>query len=243
MTDYLLIAIAALWAGLINSVVGSGTLVTFPILVWLGFSPLTANISNNLGLVPGALAAFLGTKDQLRQGGRLVRKYLAWSAVGGAVGASLLIALPEKIFAGVVPVFILTGVLLVALAPRIHQRVGRGLPYVALAFLVLIAGMYGGYFGAAQGVILLGLLSGLGALGLHEANALKNALVLIVNGIASVIFFFSNHIDWSVVLTIAVGSTIGATIGSRYGRLLPTTLYRAIIVTVGLISALWFLTR
>lgn len=239
--DWLLIGLAAVWAGLINSVVGSGTLVTFPTLVWLGVPPITANISNNIGLVPGAVTAYFGSRDQIQGSRPLLGKLLPLSLIGGLIGAFLLVLLPESIFRGVIPIFILAGVLLVLLAPRIAKVERRSpVPITVLLVLVLIAGVYGGYFGAAQGVILIGVLHGIGALPIHESNAVKNALIAIVNGIASVIFLFSGHINWAIVAVVAVGSTIGALIGSRYGRLIPAPIYRAIVATIGLIAAGWF---
>lgn len=241
MAEWLLIGTVAIWAGLINSVVGSGTLVTFPTLVWLGIPPLTANVSNNLGLIPGAFTAYLGTKNQLGKDRHLVRALGPWSLAGGAIGAVLLVLLPERVFRDVVPVVILVGVGLVLAGPRISQSRGLRASVATLAIVVFCTGIYGGYFGAAQGILLLGVLSGIGGVALHEANALKNAFVVLVNGTAGVIFLFSDHIDWLVVLVIALGSSIGAFIGARYGRLIPTNLYRAVIVIVGTAAGAWFL--
>lgn len=241
MGEWLLIALAAVWAGMINSVVGSGTLVTFPTLVWLGFPPLTANISNNLGLVPGALTAFLGTRDQLLTSGRLIKRLLIWSATGGALGAVLLVVLPERVFREVIPFFILLGVVLVLIAPRISDAEGSSrFPYWVLAVAATLSGVYGGYFGAAQGVILIGILHAIGSIPLKESVAGKNALVALVTGIASVVFIFSEHIDWAVVAVVAVGSTCGAYVGSRYGRLIPIAAFRLFIAGVGLAAASWF---
>lgn len=241
MGDWLLIGLAAIWAGLINSVVGSGTLVTFPTLVWLGVPPITANISNNIGLVPGAVTAYFGTRKQMRSSSVLLRRLVPWSALGGIGGAVLLVMLPEKVFRGIIPIFILAGVVLVLMAPRIAKiQRSAPVPLSLLAGLVLVAGVYGGYFGAAQGIILIGVLHGIGALAIHESNAVKNALIAVVNGIATLIFLFSRHIDWAIVGVIAIGSTIGALIGSRFGRLIPAPIYRAIVATVGLIAASWF---
>lgn len=240
MIEWLLIALAGFWAGMINSVVGSGTLVTFPTLVWLGVPPITANISNNLGLVPGAMTGFFGTRDQLGSAHLLLRRLVWLSALGGLAGAILLVVLPEEVFRGVVPVFILIGVLLVLVAPKIQKRTREAMPIFVVFTLVLVAGVYGGYFGAAQGVILLGILNGVASLHLHQANAVKNALVAVVNGLASLVFLASGQIDWWIVLVIALSSTAGAWIGARYGRRLPIPLYRAVIAAVGLAAVGWF---
>lgn len=238
-----IIALAGLWAGLVNSVVGSGTLVTFPILLWLGVPPLTANVSNNIGLVPGAITAMLGTRDEHHvDSRRLARRLLPASVLGSLIGAVLLIALPEGAFASVAPFLVLLGVLLVIAGPRLTRaRDGRPHHAAVLVVVVLVTGIYGGYFGAAQGVILIAVLSVLAAMRLREANALKNLLVGWVNLIAGFIFIFTAHIDWGIVLTIAIGSTIGAYLGARFGRRIPSPVYRTLIVVIGLSSALWLL--
>lgn len=240
MLDWLIIGLVGFWAGMINSVVGSGTLVTFPTLVWLGVPPITANVSNNLGLVPGAITGFLGTKDQIGAGRAVLKRMMMFSAAGGFAGALLLILLPEAVFTGVVPIFILLGVALVLLAPRIQRQNRVAIPTAVVFIGVLITGLYGGYFGAAQGVILLGILNAVAGLELFEANAVKNALIAVVNGVASIVFLTSGAIDWGIVVAIAFTSTLGAWIGARYGRRLPLGLYRAIIATIGMIAVAWF---
>ena len=241
MIEWSIIALVGFWAGMINSVVGSGTLVTFPTLVWLGVPPITANISNNLGLVPGAITGFVGTRDQLGSSITLLSRLVWLSGLGGLAGALLLVTLPDSVFQGVVPMFIIGGVLLVLFAPALKARRTVVFPTAVVFLLVFITGIYGGYFGAAQGIILLGVLNGIGGLHLHQANAVKNALIAVVNGVASVIFLASGHIDWAIVFVIALFSSVGAWTGARYGRRLPINVYRAVIVFVGTIAASWFL--
>lgn len=241
--EWAIIAVAGLWSGLINSIVGSGTLVTFPTLLWLGVPPLTANVSNNIGLVPGAITAMLGTRDEHHAAVRtFVRRLLPASILGSVVGAALLLLLPEGAFAAVAPFLVLVGVVLVVVGPRMTRARGGRPHHVALLIgIVFATGVYGGYFGAAQGVILIAVLSVFASLSLREANALKNLLVGAVNLIAGVIFVFTPHVDWAIVATIAVGSTVGAYIGARYGRRIPSPIYRAIIVVIGLSSSVWLL--
>jgi len=238
-----LIGLAGLWAGLINSVVGSGTLVTFPTLLWLGVPPLTANVSNNIGLVPGAITAMLGTRDEHHESSRyFARRLLPASITGSVVGAALLLLLPAGAFASVAPFLVLLGAVLVLLGPRLtRKRAGRPHHIAFLIGIVFAAGIYGGYFGAAQGVILIAVLSAFAALSLREANAMKNLLVGWVNLIAGVIFVFIAEVDWGIVLTIAIGSTIGAFVGARYGRKIPAPIYRALIVSIGVISGVWLM--
>ncbi|HWJ07723.1 MAG TPA: sulfite exporter TauE/SafE family protein [Nocardioides sp.] len=253
------VLLAGVGAGTINAVVGSGTLITFPTLLALGVPPVTANMSNSLGLVPGSVAGAVGYRRELEgQRARIVR-LLLFSITGGVVGAVLLLVLPPEAFEAVVPVLILLGVALVIAQPRLSayvaaraaRRTGSeavadsltGPPWVlAAAFLT---GVYGGYFGAAQGVILMGVL-GIGVNeGLQRLNGVKNVLVAVVNGVAGLIFvvvaelglFGSDaDVDWLLVALIAVGAVIGGFLGAAVGRRLPPLVLRGAIVTVGLVA-------
>ena len=232
-------------AGLINTVVGSGTLVTFPVLLALGVPPVVANVSNSVGLTPGSLSGALATRPELAgQRSRLVRLGAA-SAIGGIAGALLLLRLPSAAFDAIVPVLIALGCVLVVIQPALSRRVaarrerlgiGDGPSHgsVLLWLAVLLTGVYGGYFGAAQGVLLIAVM-GIGlAESLPRINAVKNVLALIVNGIASVVFVLISSVNWPAAGAIAVGSVVGAQIGGRVGRRLPPTVYRVVIVCVGL---------
>jgi uncharacterized membrane protein YfcA len=231
-------------AGLINTVVGSGTLVTFPTLLALGVPPVLANVSNSVGLTPGSLSGALATRPELvGQRSRVIRLGVA-SLVGGIIGAILLLRLPSAAFDAIVPVLIALGCLLVVIQPTLSKKVaarrerlgiGDGPPHgsVVLWLVVLLTGVYGGYFGAAQGVLLIAVL-GIGlAESLPRVNAVKNVLALIVNAVASVVFVLVSRVDWEAAAAIAVGSVIGAQVGGRVGRRLPSVVYRAIIVCVG----------
>jgi len=245
--ELLLVFLAGGAAGLINTVVGSGTLVTFPTLLALGVPPVLANVSNTVGLAPGSLSGALAMRPELAgQRPRLVRLGVA-SLIGGVVGALLLLRLPSAAFDAIVPVLIGLGCLLVIVQPALSRRlaarrarlgVGEGPPHgsVALWIGVLLTGVYGGYFGAAQGVLLIAIM-GIGlAETLPRINAVKNVLALIVNGIAGIIFAFISDVDWWVAGAIAVGSVLGAQVGGRVGRKLPPMVYRVLIVTVGIVA-------
>lgn len=241
------VAVAGLGAGAINAVVGSGTLITFPVLVSIGIPPVTANVSNNIGLVPGGFSGTWGYRRELAgQRQRLVRYGLA-SVLGGVVGASLLLVLPAGVFKAVVPVLILIALVLVVLQPRLARRfVQAGAPLTGrhprvLWLVVLATGVYGGYFGAAQGVI---LLAGLGALldsNLQRVNGLKNALTSMVNLVAGLLFIVFAHPDWTLVLIIAIFSAIGGQLGALVGRRLPPVALRGLIVVVGSAALIKFL--
>lgn len=243
MFDWLLVGVAAVFAGMINSVVGSGTLITFPTLLLLGYPPLTANISNNLGLIPGAVTAALGTRHRIEHR-KLLRRLLPWSLIGALVGAFALVELPAKVFAVVIPFFIAGGVLLVLIAPRLTKEGAKQrVPHGFVVVLIGLAGVYGGYFGAAQGVLLIGLLTGLSALHIHEANAIKNIAVALVNTCAGVVFILTEHVNWTIAGVVALGSTFGALLGSRHGHRIPVNVYRFLVVVVGLLSILWLVLR
>lgn len=239
------ILLAGVAAGTINTVVGSGTLITFPTLLAFGLSPVTANVSNTIGLAPGSFSGAWGYRAELRgRGARLLRLGSA-SLLGGVAGAVLLLVLPSDAFDTIVPVLIGLGVLLVILGPRITARLAsrdtrpHGGPWVWPA--IFGTGVYGGYFGAAQGVLLMAIL-GIGIDDdLQTHNATKNLLAGIVNGIAAVIFIMVADVDWKVVPLIAVGSVIGGQIGAKVGRRLPPNVLRTVIVVVGVIALVSFL--
>lgn len=227
-------------AGGMNAVVGSGSLITFPALVALGYPPVVANVSNNVGLVPGSAAGTFGYRRELEgQRGRLLRLGSA-SILGSLLGAVLLIELPAAAFNLIVPALILIALVLVVIQPRFNAWLlarrethhPHGGPWLWLG--VFAAGVYGGYFGAAQGVVLIGLLGIFLEESLQRVNAAKNALSGLVNGTAAVVFILVAKVDWPVALLIAAGSTAGALLGSSAGRKLSPLVLRGIIVVVGL---------
>ncbi|WP_340562045.1 sulfite exporter TauE/SafE family protein [Streptomyces sp. GSL17-111] len=238
------IAASGVAAGAINAVVGSGTLITFPTLLAFGYPPVLANVSNNVGLVPGVLSAAWGYRRELRGQRRRVLRFGAGSLIGGLIGALLLLKLPPETFQAVVPVLILTACVLVVLQPRLNRWLVSRRPDgadadggVPLWLGVLGTGVYGGYFGAAQGVLMMGLFGSVLDDDLQRLNAVKNVLSSIVNGVAAVVFIAVTHIDWAAAGAIAVGATVGGTLGARFGRRLPPTALRAVIITVGVIAS------
>jgi uncharacterized membrane protein YfcA len=244
------ILLAGVAAGTINTVVGSGTLITFPTLLAFGVPPVTANVSNTIGLVPGTLSGAIGYRRELvGQRSRLLRLGPA-ALLGGVVGAVLLLVLPDEAFSAIVPVLILLGCVLVVFQPRISKVVaarheaGGGLPDHGAWWVwptVLLTGVYGGYFGAAQGVLLMAVL-GIGVPEtLQRSNATKNVLALLVNGIAAVIFIVVADVDWAVAGLIAAGSIAGGQIGATWGRRLPPLGLRIVIVVVGVVALASFL--
>ena len=237
--DAILITLAGMAAGMINTVVGSGSLITFPALIALGYPPVLANVSNNIGLVPGALSGAIGYRRELRGQRARLTKLVPASLIGGLTGSILLLRLPSDVFERVVIVLILIALTLVIVQPRLAKRLAarRTAPHAITApLLVLVAltGVYGGYFGAAQGILLFALLSIFIADDLQRLNGTKNVLAMSVNLVASATFIIATEVDWAVVACIAAGSVVGGQLGATVGRKLNPKALRAVIVIVGL---------
>ncbi len=245
MTWWELLAVfaAGMGAGLINTVVGSGTLITFPTLLAVGVPPIVANVTNSVGLAPGGVSGVLSMRSELVGQRSVLMRLGPASLVGGVIGAVLLLTLPSAAFDSIVPVLIGLGCVLVIIQPALSKRIqqrresrGDDAPEhhsIALWLGVMLTGVYGGYFGAAQGVILIAILGIALSQSMARVNALKNALSLIVNAVSGVLFIVVSDINWPVAGAIAAGSIIGAQIGGRVGRKLPPVIYRVIIVVVG----------
>ncbi len=240
------VALAGTGAGINNTIVGSGTLITFPTLHFFGVNPLVANVSNNIGLVAGGVTGAWGYREELDGQARTLRRLMPMSFLGSVVGAGLLLVLPAAAFRAIVPVLILIALVLVVAGPRIQSRVhpeGHDGPVPrwhapVMAAGVFAAGVYGGYFGAAQGVLLMGLLSALSLEPLQRLNGYKNVLSLVVNLVAATVFvlFAREHIDWLIVALIGVGAFVGGIIGARVGRRIPPNVLRGLIIAIGLVA-------
>ncbi|WP_336212165.1 sulfite exporter TauE/SafE family protein [Nonomuraea sp. LPB2021202275-12-8] len=233
---------AGVAAGAINAVVGSGSLITFPTLVAVGVDPVVANVSNNIGLVPGSFAGAYGYRAELRgQRDRLVRLGMG-SALGALIGGILLLYLDPDVFQVVVPVLIGLACVLVLVQPKLNAwlsaRREHAHPHggAALWLGVFGAGVYGGYFGAAQGVLLIGLIGAFLDDGLQRVNAAKNVLSLIVNATAAALFLVIAEVDWWAVLAVALGATLGGFLGAKIGRRIPAPVLRGVIVCVGIVA-------
>jgi uncharacterized membrane protein YfcA len=229
-------------AGTINTVVGSGTLITFPVLLGVGLGPVTANVSNAVGLFPGSFVGAYGYRRELSgQRGRALRLGSA-AALGAALGAVLLLVLPASAFKSIVPALIGLALLLVVLGPRLSRRLAETKHAASdqvtpvLWLVVAATGVYGGYFGAAQGVLLMGFLGLLLAESLQRQNALKNVLAGLVNLVAAIVFVLSSHIDWAAAGLVGGGSILGGLLGARIGRRLPPLALRAVILVVGVVA-------
>jgi len=252
--EALAILIAGFGAGVINTIVGSGTLLTFPTLLWAGYAPVTANVSNTLGLVAGGAAGSWGYRHELGGAAQTLKRLLPMSVIGAATGAALVIALPPGVFESAVPILIGIGALLVVTGPRLQAMMARRRPDPIKASTmasgpgwplligVLLAGMYGGYFGAAQGVILIGLMSLLTTNALQRINGYKNILATAANVVGAITFLIiaPDRIAWPVVGLIAVGSLLGGLVGAAVGRRIPSTPLRIFILVVSVIAIVAF---
>jgi uncharacterized protein len=233
------ILLAGMAAGAINVVVGSGTLITFPVLLAFGYAPVTANVSNTIGLVPGSVAGAIGYRRELAGQRARALTFGAMSFLGAITGAVALLVLPPGAFKAIVPIFIVIALVLIifqtplqAFIARRHAEVkphGSALTLVA----IYVTGVYGGYFGAAQGIMLLAILGLTLPDDLQRLNALKNVLAGLVNLVAGIVFVFSAHVAWDAAGLIAAGSVTGGVLGARYGRRLSPAALRAVIVVVG----------
>jgi uncharacterized protein len=246
--DVVLLFVAGTAAGTINTVVGSGSLVTFPTLLALGYPPVVANITNNIGVFPGSISGAIAYRRELKGQLRGVLPLAAFSFAGGLAGAVLLLILPAAAFNAIVPVLIIGACVLVVVSPWLKRWAAHHQPEsrtttsqrIGLKTGAGLTGVYGGYFGAAQGVILLALLSILLPGDLQKANAYKNVLAATANGAAAVVFVFTAHVAWLAVLVIAIGAIVGGQIGATIGRRLPPLFYRIVIVVIGVVAAAYF---
>jgi uncharacterized membrane protein YfcA len=230
------IVAAGFAAGAVNAIVGSGSLITFPTLLALGYPSVTANVSNTIGLVPGGISGAIGYREELEGQRRRSLTLGAGTATGALLGGILLLTLPSSVFDAVVPVLILLACGLMAMKrpPAVHADRERTAVGVAGAFFT---GIYGGYFGAAQGIILLSILRLCFPDDMQRLNGLKNVLAGLANAVAAVLFIAVAHVAWGVSALIAVGSIAGAQVGARYGRRIPSGVLRWIVVVGGVIVA------
>ncbi len=256
LTRLAIAAVAALVGGVMNSMAGGGTLLTFPALIAAGLSPLSANATSTVALLPGALSSMLGYRKEVAGARHWARLLTLPSLVGGGLGALLLLNTPGATFDAVVPWLVLAATgLFVIQRPllawiRRHEQapldeaalVERG-PTLALIAWQLLIGVYGGYFGAGVGILMLAALGFMGFSNIHRMNGLKNWSGFCMNAVAAATFAVSGIVDWPVALSMAVGAIAGGYLGSRGAQRLPQGVVRGFVAVVGLTSGVWLLTR
>jgi uncharacterized membrane protein YfcA len=238
--EAILVLLAGFGAGTINAIVGSGTLITFPVLLAVGYPPIVANVSNNIGLVPGAASSVVVYQRELAGTKRQLLRYAPATIAGSIAGSALLLSLPADSFKAIVPVLIAIALVLVVAQPRISRWVEErrevhrphGGPLLLVGIFVI--GIYGGYFGGGQGILLFALLASSLVQDLRSVNAVRAVLTGFANATAALIFIFAADVAWLAVVLIALGSTAGGVFGARIGRRLPDPVLRAVIVVVGL---------
>jgi uncharacterized membrane protein YfcA len=248
--DSLVILFAAFVAGMINAVAGGGTLVSFPALLWIGRDPIVANVTSTIGLWPASFGAAVGFRRELVESRRWIRTLLLPSFAGGVLGAALLLRTPSHVFGAIVPYLILFATALFAAEDRAGRRTPTSMtndghaatPWGAAVGFQFLVAVYGGYFGAGIGILMLAALSILGLTDIHEMNGVKNSLALLINGVAAVYFAFSGRVIWSDALVMAVGASAGGYGGAGLARALGRTFVRRAVVVIGVsmaASLLW----
>jgi uncharacterized membrane protein YfcA len=237
------VAAAGFAAGGVNTIVGSGSLITFPVLLAVGYPSVVANVSNTVGLVPGGVSGSIGYRRELEGQKRRAWTLACGTTVGAIIGGVLLLVLPKSVFDAVVPILILIAVALMAFkrTPTHHARSDNLVAGTTASFAT---GIYGGYFGAAQGIILMSLLRFCFHDDLQRLNGLKNVLTGVANGVAAILFIIVADVAWEAAALIAVGSVVGAQVGARYGRHIPSEVLRWIVVIGGFtVAVILLLTR
>ena len=256
---YALILLAAFAGGAVNSIAGGGTLLTFPALLGLGVPPIVANATSTVALWPGSLASIWGYRDELAGAWEWAKRWAVPSVLGGLVGALLLLVTPPERFDIIVPWLVLGAtVLFVAQKPVMRALRGgsaaapgdvpepdpaaRRSPAGALAYQFAVA-VYGGYFGAGIGILMLAVLGYLGFSNIHRMNGLKNWGGLCINAAAALTFALSSLVNWPVALTMALGATSGGYVGARMAQRVPQRHVRQAIAFIGFASGVWLLFR
>ncbi|HEX3616143.1 MAG TPA: sulfite exporter TauE/SafE family protein [Solirubrobacteraceae bacterium] len=236
------IFVAGIAAGTINTVVGSGTLITFPTLLAFGYAPVTANVSNTIGLVPGSVSGAVGYRSELTGQRERVLALGTAAVCGGVLGSILLLILPASAFKAIVPFFIAVALVLIVMQKQINRalgdrrrQTGERVPLATLAG-AFGCGIYGGYFGAAQGILMMAVLGLSVDDSLQRLNAVKVITTGLTNLVAGVVFVLAAHVAWDVAGLIACGSIIGGVLGARYGRRLSPRALRALIIVVGIVA-------
>ena len=246
---------AAVVAGAINAVAGGGTLVSFPTLVWLGVPSVIANATNAVALLPGSLASYWGYRREVRGIDRRAYALVVPSLIGGIVGAILLYRTPTDVFDRLVPFLILFATILFMAQEPIQRKFNLTPSHLRadasphahwlswVMFFQFLVGVYGGYFGAGIGILMLAALSLMGHSDIHQMNGLKNLLAVCINGIAAVYFVFTNLVSWSDAFVMGAGAVVGGLGGAGVARMLGRTAVRRIVVAIGFAMALSLMLR
>lgn len=236
-----LLVLAGCAGGAINAAVGSGTLIVYPVLLAVGIPPVPANATNTTGLSIGSFSSAWAYREELRDRMRILRWPLVATVIGAGVGATLVVALPERVFTSLVPWLVGMATLLVAVQPLVvrwtkgHRQPGEHVLWPWTGAL----GTYGGYFGAAQGVMYMAVLGVLYDESTQHSNAAKNLLAAAANVTAAVVFALAGATVWIAAVAVALGALVGGYVGGRLARKLPNSVLRALVVLIGIGATLY----
>jgi uncharacterized membrane protein YfcA len=237
--ELLAVAAAGVAAGASNSIAGAGSLITFPTMVALGLPPLSANVTNTVGIIPGYVGGVLGYSDLLRQQGERFARLLAPMLIGAVAGTAALLLTSEGAFETIVPVLIAASCLLLLFQPRLTARLSHAgnehSPYLTAG--IVFCGAYGAYFGSAVSILLFAILALFVADTLQHLNAMKIVLVGCANLLAAVAYAFLAPVEWRYALTLMVSSLLGGRVGAHYARRIPSDPLRIGIAVFGLVVA------
>jgi uncharacterized membrane protein YfcA len=237
-----LMFVAAFFAGVVNSIAGGGTLLTFPLLIWLGLDPKVANATSTVALWPGLFAGLFGYRREMNDSSLMLMRLGVISIIGGGVGAWLLIVTPSPIFARLVPLLILFATVLFMIQGPVNRWLRLPVPgskpistswWIGAMVVQLFSAMYGGYFGAGNGILMLAVLGLIGLHNIHRANGIKNFLGVCINSVAVVAFTIMHLVSWPSALLMAVGASLGGYFGARTAQRVGRTFIRRAIVVIG----------
>lgn len=232
---------AAALGGAINSVAGGGSFITFPTLIFVGVPPISANATNNAAMWVGVLGSARGYQREIREHRRVLLAPALLSVAGALIGSLLLLRTPPTLFEKLIPYLLLFATLIFALSP-LFTRERHGVQRHSPAQLVLqfAVSIYGGYFGAGIGILMLAILAFSGLPNLNAMNGVKNALSVVINGVALIPFILARIIDWPIALLMALFALLGGYFGSRFFRLVPSQITRATVIAVGSAMTAYF---
>lgn len=251
MRTLLPITLLSLLAGAANSIAGGGTLLTFPALIGLGIPPIVANATSTVALLPGSASSMFGYRSTLTSARAWLIAFALPSVFGGAIGAWLLVVTPERRFANLVPFLVLGATVLflaqrplLALADRARLSPAvAAAPNAAFICGQFVVAIYGGYFGAAAGIVMLAALGLMGLSDIHQMNGLKNWAAICFNGVAAVVFVMSRLVDWPVAIAMSIGAATGGWTASRLAQRVPREWVRGAVGVIGLLAAGWLFLR
>ena len=249
----LILFIAAILGGMLNSVAGGGTFITLPALIFTGVLPINANATSTVALWPGSLASVGAYRQELaKQKRSLVILLSVTSLIGGILGAELLLNTSQSTFVKLLPYLLLLATVLFALSgpvtARLRERSTRGSSFswptmVGISLLQLVIAIYGGYFGGGIGILMLATLGLMGSENIHEMNAMKTLLTTFINGVALVLFIIKGIVAWPEAIVMIIGATIGGYGGAYFARRLDPRVVRWFVIAVGVVMTIYFFVR